>query len=149
MCLAIQNPWVWEPFKIHYQPKEHCISFWGMGDRATSQRARHSCSLRHPGMVGGNEAPSLPAFGRWPFLPFVPKKAHSCSFLCSNEFEVSPVGQDDISLADMYRWKVSAYAPCSSTCTSGRFGFRVSWPFTKRFPGMPAAARSWFYLKAF
>ncbi|XP_039929517.2 ADAMTS-like protein 2 [Hirundo rustica] len=37
----------------------------------------------------------------------------------SNEFDVSPVGHDDISLADMYRWKVSAYAPCSSTCTSG------------------------------
>uniref|UniRef100_A0A8B9VJV7 PLAC domain-containing protein n=1 Tax=Anas zonorhyncha TaxID=75864 RepID=A0A8B9VJV7_9AVES len=36
-----------------------------------------------------------------------------------NEFNVSPVGHDDISLADMYRWKVSAYAPCSSTCTSG------------------------------
>uniref|UniRef100_A0A7M4EF58 ADAMTS-like protein 2 n=1 Tax=Crocodylus porosus TaxID=8502 RepID=A0A7M4EF58_CROPO len=64
-------------------------------------------------------SPSCPAFGRWPFLPFVPKEAHSCSFLCSNDFEVSPVGQDDISLADMYRWKVSAYAPCSSTCTSG------------------------------
>uniref|UniRef100_A0A8B9QB90 PLAC domain-containing protein n=1 Tax=Apteryx owenii TaxID=8824 RepID=A0A8B9QB90_APTOW len=41
------------------------------------------------------------------------------SFLHSNEFDVSPVGHDDISLADMYRWKVSAYAPCSSTCTSG------------------------------
>lgn len=25
----------------------------------------------------------------------------------------------DVSLADMYRWKVSAYAPCSSTCTTG------------------------------
>ncbi|OXB84289.1 UNVERIFIED_CONTAM: hypothetical protein H355_007172 [Colinus virginianus] len=37
----------------------------------------------------------------------------------SNEFDVSPMGHDDISLADMYRWKVSAYAPCSSTCTSG------------------------------
>uniref|UniRef100_A0A8C6JVP6 Uncharacterized protein n=1 Tax=Melopsittacus undulatus TaxID=13146 RepID=A0A8C6JVP6_MELUD len=36
-----------------------------------------------------------------------------------NEFDVSPVSHDDISLADMYRWKVSAYAPCSSTCTSG------------------------------
>ncbi|XP_010132266.1 PREDICTED: ADAMTS-like protein 2, partial [Buceros rhinoceros silvestris] len=36
-----------------------------------------------------------------------------------NEFEVSRVGHDDISLADMYRWKVSVYAPCSSTCTSG------------------------------
>lgn len=42
------------------------------------------------------------------------------SSLRSNEFDVSPVGHDDISLADMYRWKVSAYAPCSSTCTSGR-----------------------------
>lgn len=27
----------------------------------------------------------------------------------------------DVSLADMYRWKVSAYAPCSSTCTTGTF----------------------------
>uniref|UniRef100_A0A8C2YHT6 ADAMTS-like protein 2 n=1 Tax=Coturnix japonica TaxID=93934 RepID=A0A8C2YHT6_COTJA len=43
----------------------------------------------------------------------------SSSSPCSNEFDVSPVGHDDISLADMYRWKVSAYAPCSSTCTSG------------------------------
>ncbi|NXU30396.1 ATL2 protein, partial [Thalassarche chlororhynchos] len=45
--------------------------------------------------------------------------AHAASFFHSNEFDVSPVGHDDISLADMYRWKVSAYAPCSSTCTSG------------------------------
>ncbi|KFO75210.1 ADAMTS-like 2, partial [Cuculus canorus] len=45
--------------------------------------------------------------------------AHATSFFCSNEFDVNPVGHDDISLADMYRWKVSAYAPCSSTCTSG------------------------------
>ncbi|NXR01913.1 ATL2 protein, partial [Sagittarius serpentarius] len=45
--------------------------------------------------------------------------SHATSFLHSNEFDVSPVGHDDISLADMYRWKVSAYAPCSSTCTSG------------------------------
>ncbi|XP_062973184.1 ADAMTS-like protein 2 [Elgaria multicarinata webbii] len=37
----------------------------------------------------------------------------------SNDFELNPLGHDDISLADMYRWKVSAYAPCSSTCTSG------------------------------
>ncbi|MFT7808279.1 ADAMTS-like protein 2 isoform X2 [Arapaima gigas] len=36
----------------------------------------------------------------------------------SNEFEVGSVDHD-ISLADMYRWKVSAYAPCSSTCTTG------------------------------
>uniref|UniRef100_A0A8D0EL87 PLAC domain-containing protein n=1 Tax=Strix occidentalis caurina TaxID=311401 RepID=A0A8D0EL87_STROC len=45
--------------------------------------------------------------------------AHTTSFFHSNEFDVSPVGHEDISLADMYRWKVSAYAPCSSTCTSG------------------------------
>ncbi|KFQ76645.1 ADAMTS-like 2, partial [Phaethon lepturus] len=45
--------------------------------------------------------------------------AHAASFFHSNEFDVSPMGHDDISLADMYRWKVSAYAPCSSTCTSG------------------------------
>ncbi|MGH0160899.1 UNVERIFIED_CONTAM: hypothetical protein FKN15_010407 [Acipenser sinensis] len=36
----------------------------------------------------------------------------------SNEFEVGSVDHD-ISLADLYRWKVSAYAPCSSTCTTG------------------------------
>ncbi|KAM9845018.1 ADAMTS-like protein 2 [Aulostomus maculatus] len=35
----------------------------------------------------------------------------------SNDFDVGLV--PDISLADMYRWKVSAYAPCSSTCTTG------------------------------
>ncbi|KAM4624064.1 ADAMTS-like protein 2 isoform 1-T1 [Polymixia lowei] len=35
----------------------------------------------------------------------------------SNDFDVSL--DPDISLADMYRWKVSAYAPCSSTCTTG------------------------------
>ncbi|XP_053739094.1 ADAMTS-like protein 2 isoform X1 [Synchiropus splendidus] len=35
----------------------------------------------------------------------------------SNDFDVGLVA--DISLADMYRWKVSAYAPCSSTCTTG------------------------------
>lgn len=41
-----------------------------------------------------------------------------CLFLHSNDFDV---GLDpDISLADMYRWKVSAYAPCSSTCTTGK-----------------------------
>ncbi|KAJ8270315.1 hypothetical protein GJAV_G00112880 [Gymnothorax javanicus] len=36
----------------------------------------------------------------------------------SNEFEVGTLDHD-ISLADMYRWKVSAFAPCSSTCTTG------------------------------
>ncbi|XP_069029358.1 ADAMTS-like protein 2 [Embiotoca jacksoni] len=35
----------------------------------------------------------------------------------SNDFDVGL--EQDISLADMYRWKVSAYAPCSSTCTTG------------------------------
>ncbi|CAI5692242.1 ADAMTS-like protein 2 isoform X2 [Oreochromis niloticus] len=33
----------------------------------------------------------------------------------SNNFDVEP----HISLGDMYSWKVSAYAPCSSTCTTG------------------------------
>ncbi|XP_018114016.1 ADAMTS-like protein 2 isoform X2 [Xenopus laevis] len=31
----------------------------------------------------------------------------------------SDVAGQDISRADMYRWKVSAYSPCSSTCSSG------------------------------
>ncbi|XP_028328609.1 ADAMTS-like protein 2 isoform X2 [Gouania willdenowi] len=35
----------------------------------------------------------------------------------SNDFDVEE--EPDISVADMYRWKVSAYAPCSSTCTTG------------------------------
>uniref|UniRef100_A0A3Q3LQU1 Si:ch211-267e7.3 n=1 Tax=Mastacembelus armatus TaxID=205130 RepID=A0A3Q3LQU1_9TELE len=44
-------------------------------------------------------------------------KQHLSVSLSSNDFDV---GLDpDISLADMYRWKVSAYAPCSSTCTTG------------------------------
>ncbi|TRY56837.1 hypothetical protein DNTS_004106, partial [Danionella cerebrum] len=36
----------------------------------------------------------------------------------SNEFDVESL-DPDISISDMYRWKVSAYAPCSSTCTTG------------------------------
>ncbi|XP_029687385.1 ADAMTS-like protein 2 isoform X2 [Takifugu rubripes] len=35
----------------------------------------------------------------------------------SNNFDLGL--ETDVSLADMYRWKVSAYAPCSSTCTTG------------------------------
>ncbi|XP_029474280.1 ADAMTS-like protein 2 isoform X2 [Rhinatrema bivittatum] len=50
----------------------------------------------------------------------------------SNEFGVSPLGRD-ISLADMYRWKVSAYAPCSSTCTSG---FSGSYAMCVRYDGV-------------
>ncbi|KAJ0012078.1 hypothetical protein NQD34_013053, partial [Periophthalmus magnuspinnatus] len=40
----------------------------------------------------------------------------SCSL--SNDFDVG-LDQDIPSISDMYRWKVSAYAPCSSTCTTG------------------------------
>ncbi|KAM6948265.1 ADAMTS-like protein 2 [Aplochiton taeniatus] len=36
----------------------------------------------------------------------------------SNDFEVVSM-ETDVSVADMYRWKVSAYAPCSATCTTG------------------------------
>ncbi|XP_030631681.1 ADAMTS-like protein 2 [Chanos chanos] len=50
----------------------------------------------------------------------------------SNEFEVG--GNDrDISLADMYRWKVSAYAPCSSTCTTG---ISTSYALCVRYDGL-------------
>lgn len=42
----------------------------------------------------------------------------SLSVCCSNEFEVVSLDHD-VSLAGLYRWKVSAYAPCSSTCTTG------------------------------
>ncbi|NWZ22066.1 ATL2 protein, partial [Asarcornis scutulata] len=51
-----------------------------------------------------------------------------------NEFNVSPVSHDDISLADMYRWKVSAYAPCSSTCTSA--GISASYAMCVRYDGV-------------
>lgn len=36
----------------------------------------------------------------------------------SNDFDVG-LDQDIPSISDTYRWKVSAYAPCSSTCTTG------------------------------
>lgn len=42
---------------------------------------------------------------------------NACLCFRSNHFDAGP--DPDISLADMYRWKVSAYAPCSSTCTTG------------------------------
>ncbi|NWX42401.1 ATL2 protein, partial [Steatornis caripensis] len=60
--------------------------------------------------------------------------SHTTSFFHSNEFDVSPVGHDDISLADMYRWKVSAYAPCSSTCTSA--GISTSYAMCVRYDGV-------------
>uniref|UniRef100_A0A8C6ST36 Si:ch211-267e7.3 n=1 Tax=Neogobius melanostomus TaxID=47308 RepID=A0A8C6ST36_9GOBI len=41
-----------------------------------------------------------------------------CSCDHSNDFDVG-LDQDISSISDMYRWKVSAYAPCSSTCTTG------------------------------
>ncbi|NWU25247.1 ATL2 protein, partial [Dyaphorophyia castanea] len=65
--------------------------------------------------------PELPEQGRLTSsrLRLLRRLSHTTSFFHSNEFDVSPVGHDDISLADMYRWKVSAYTPCSSTCTSG------------------------------
>lgn len=50
-----------------------------------------------------------------------------CVFLfpVSNDFDVGL--EPDISLADMYRWKVSAYAPCSSTCTTGKLISTILW----------------------
>ncbi|NXX86739.1 ATL2 protein, partial [Urocolius indicus] len=60
--------------------------------------------------------------------------AHAASFVHSNEYDMSPMGHDDISLADMYRWKVSAYAPCSSTCTSA--GIRTSYAMCVRYDGV-------------
>ncbi|TFK06900.1 transcription factor SOX-5-like [Platysternon megacephalum] len=49
-------------------------------------------------------------------------------------FRRFPLGHDDISLADMYRWKVSAYAPCSSTCTSA--GISTSYAMCVRYDGV-------------
>ncbi|XP_078499762.1 ADAMTS-like protein 2 isoform X1 [Lissotriton helveticus] len=50
----------------------------------------------------------------------------------SNDFDVNPLGQD-ISVADMYRWKVSAHAPCSSSCASG---FSSSYAMCVRYDGV-------------
>ncbi|NXN10858.1 ATL2 protein, partial [Indicator maculatus] len=72
--------------------------------------------------------PHNTAFSIFSFL------TRSTSFFHSNEFDVSPVGHDDISLADMYRWKVSAYAPCSSTCTSA--GISTSYAMCVRYDGV-------------
>ncbi|NXY05972.1 ATL2 protein, partial [Pteruthius melanotis] len=74
---------------------------------------------------------SRPASSR---LRLFRRLSHSSSFFHSNEFDVSPVGHDDISLADMYRWKVSAYAPCSSTCTSA--GISTSYAICVRYDGV-------------
>lgn len=54
------------------------------------------------------------------FRPFPLSVNQKCLCFHSNNFDVGP--DPDISLADMYRWKVSAYAPCSSTCTTGEAG---------------------------
>ncbi|NXR33284.1 ATL2 protein, partial [Zosterops hypoxanthus] len=67
-------------------------------------------------------------------LRLLRRLSHTTSFFHSNEFDVSPVGHDDISLADMYRWKVSAYAPCSSTCTSA--GISTSYAMCVRYDGV-------------
>uniref|UniRef100_A0AAY4CVH0 PLAC domain-containing protein n=1 Tax=Denticeps clupeoides TaxID=299321 RepID=A0AAY4CVH0_9TELE len=52
-------------------------------------------------------------------------------------FEVDSLDHD-ISLADMYRWKVSAYAPCSSTCTTG---IRTSYALCVRYDGLEVDER--------
>uniref|UniRef100_A0A8D2JDE1 PLAC domain-containing protein n=1 Tax=Varanus komodoensis TaxID=61221 RepID=A0A8D2JDE1_VARKO len=80
---------------------------------------------KHSGVAFSGQLPALPgtlelARGPAPQLPD-PGAHASVSPSRSNDFELSPLGHDDISLADMYRWKVSPYAPCSSTCTSGSF----------------------------
>ncbi|XP_068921709.1 ADAMTS-like protein 2 [Petaurus breviceps papuanus] len=51
----------------------------------------------------------------------------------SNDFNVSPLDHHDVSRADLYRWKVSAQAPCSSTCTSG---ISVSYAMCVRYDGV-------------
>ncbi|XP_078472176.1 LOW QUALITY PROTEIN: ADAMTS-like protein 2 [Lampetra planeri] len=58
------------------------------------------------------------AGGRPSRLQRPPQRPAEASESEVNEYELGAV-EHDISLADMYRWKVSAYAPCSSTCTTG------------------------------
>ncbi|NXR25717.1 ATL2 protein, partial [Cinclus mexicanus] len=84
-------------------------------------------SMRRPELSENSRVTS----SRLPIFLFL---AHTTSFFHSNEFDVSPVGHDDISLADMYRWKVSAYAPCSSTCTSA--GISTSYAMCVRYDGV-------------
>ncbi|NWW31446.1 ATL2 protein, partial [Panurus biarmicus] len=90
-------------------------------------------SMRRPKLSESSRVMSsrFRLFRRLIFFSFL---AHTTSFFHSNEFDVSPVGHDDISLADMYRWKVSAYAPCSSTCTSA--GISTSYAMCVRYDGV-------------
>ncbi|XP_062873362.1 ADAMTS-like protein 2 [Trichomycterus rosablanca] len=50
----------------------------------------------------------------------------------SNEFELVSLDHD-VSLEDTYRWKVSAIAPCSSTCTTG---ISTSYALCVRYDGL-------------
>ncbi|NWI00564.1 ATL2 protein, partial [Tichodroma muraria] len=84
-------------------------------------------SMRRPELSEGSRVTSSR-------LRLFRRLSHTTSFFHSNEFDVSPVGHDDISLADMYRWKVSAYAPCSSTCTSA--GISTSYAMCVRYDGV-------------
>uniref|UniRef100_A0A452I5L1 PLAC domain-containing protein n=1 Tax=Gopherus agassizii TaxID=38772 RepID=A0A452I5L1_9SAUR len=103
------------------------------------------CNLIHASLRGSSKkkkqgfwvpspSPGVPGKGfHYPSLIASQTNLISAPLLCSNEFDVSPLGHDDISLADMYRWKVSAYAPCSSTCTSG---ISISYAMCVRYDGV-------------
>uniref|UniRef100_F6YH67 PLAC domain-containing protein n=1 Tax=Ornithorhynchus anatinus TaxID=9258 RepID=F6YH67_ORNAN len=81
--------------------------------RKSHPGARAGLTLLQIGSCGGSQTPRVKHSQPLP-LP----RSHPC-LSSSNDFDVRPLGHDDISLADMYRWKVSAYAPCSSSCASG------------------------------
>ncbi|XP_028856869.1 ADAMTS-like protein 2 isoform X2 [Denticeps clupeoides] len=89
-----------------------------------------------PGSMNLYEANTMEN-GEEPSYKLHPVEGVQASNTESNEFEVDSLDHD-ISLADMYRWKVSAYAPCSSTCTTG---IRTSYALCVRYDGLEVDER--------
>uniref|UniRef100_A0A673C1A0 Si:ch211-267e7.3 n=1 Tax=Sphaeramia orbicularis TaxID=375764 RepID=A0A673C1A0_9TELE len=102
------------PAMLVYRPDDITSHVFSHNDETQTEGNTHSDS--HSAIsVQLQQVSAVQALINW--------KYQVLEFLClalfpsSNDFDV---GLDpDVSLADMYRWKVSAYAPCSSTCTTG------------------------------
>ncbi|NWY26025.1 ATL2 protein, partial [Pheucticus melanocephalus] len=124
---------VWESHTTIQEQRTSCILILALRFNQISISTAVPYSMRRPELSEKSRGTSsrLRLFRRLSFFLFL---AHTTSFFHSNEFDVSPVGHDDISLADMYRWKVSAYAPCSSTCTSA--GISTSYAMCVRYDGV-------------
>ncbi|NWZ40821.1 ATL2 protein, partial [Brachypodius atriceps] len=132
-----ESPWsIWESHATIQEQRtpKMCVLIPALRFNQISISTAVPYSMRRPELSEKSRVTSsrLRLLGRLSiFFPFL---AHTTSFFYSNEFDVSPVGHDDISLADMYRWKVSAYAPCSSTCTSA--GISTSYAMCVRYDGV-------------